>query len=228
METLSDDLPFEEAYPLIVDVPCDPRGHAEIFIDDFTIACVDTGNNNIRANKAVPLAVHVVGRPLLPLEVIPRKELIYEEKLAAEAGQSEIKRNVGWTINTRSLIITLLDDKSTAWTNTIEIVIRNKKSTHDELETILGRVAHLAVSSPKMLHFKSSTDSVKRAEIRREIVITPQVIYDLQLFLKFIKNVNKGINLNLCTFCYPTIFYGADACPQGIGDFSHRGRAWRF
>ena len=86
MEMLSDDLPFEEAYPLIVDVPCDPRGHAEIFIDDFTIACVDTGNNNIRANKAVPLAVHVVGRPLLPLEVIPRKELIYEEKLAAEAG----------------------------------------------------------------------------------------------------------------------------------------------
>ena len=89
----------------------------------------------------------------MPLEVIPRKDLISEEKLATEAGQSEIKRNLGWTINTRYHIIALPDDKATAWTNTIEIVIRNKKATHDELETILGQVTHLAVPSPKILHF---------------------------------------------------------------------------
>ena len=69
---------------------------------------------------------------------------------------------------------------------------------------------------------------VKRAETRREIGITPQVIYDLQLFLIFISNANKGINLNLCTLRCPTIVYRADACPQGIGGFSHRGRAWRL
>ena len=74
----------------------------------------------------VHLAVHVVGRPMLALEVIPRKDLISEEKIAAEVGQSEIKRNLGGTINTRSLIIALPDDKATVWTNTIEIVIRNE------------------------------------------------------------------------------------------------------
>ena len=84
------------------------------------VTCVDIGNNNIRANNAVPLAIYVVGRPLLPLEVIPRKDLISEEKLAAEAGQSEIKRNLGWNINTRSLVIALPDDKATSWTNTIK------------------------------------------------------------------------------------------------------------
>ena len=114
IKTLRDDLLFENAHPLIVDVSYDPRGHAEIYIDDFMVACVDIGNNNIRANKAVPLAIHVVGRPLLPLEVILRKYLIFEETLAAEAGQSEIKRNIGWNINTRSLIIALSDDKATA------------------------------------------------------------------------------------------------------------------
>ena len=107
IKTLSEDLPFEKSLPLIVDVPCDPRGHAEIYIDDFMVACVDIGDNNIRANKAVPLAIHVVGRPLLPLEVIPRKDLISAEKLEAEAGQSEIKRNLGWNINTRSLVIAI-------------------------------------------------------------------------------------------------------------------------
>ena len=63
MKTLSDDLPFEKAHPLIVDVPCDPRGHAETYINDFIVAVVDIGNNNIRANKAVPLAIHVMERP---------------------------------------------------------------------------------------------------------------------------------------------------------------------
>ena len=227
--TLSDDLPFADAHPLIVDVPCDPRGHAEIYIDDFIVTCVDIGNNTIRANKAVSLAIHVVERPLLPLELIPRKDFISEEKLAAKADQSEIKRNLGWNINTIYLIIALPDDNATSWTNTIKIIIRNKKSTHDELETILGRVTHLAVPSPKILHFLSRPRAlVKRAETRREIGITPQVIYDLQLFVKFISNANKGINLNLCTFRCPTIVYRADACPQGIGGFSHRGRAWRF
>ena len=124
IETLSDDLSFEKLYPLIVDVPCGLRGHAEIYIDNFLIAVVDIGNNNIRANKIVPLAIHVMGRPLLQHELIPKKYLISAKKLAAEAGQSEIKRNLGWNINIRSLVIALPDDKATAWTNSIKFVIK--------------------------------------------------------------------------------------------------------
>ena len=58
--------------------------------------------------------------------------------------------------------------------------------------------------------------------------IPPQVLQDFKLFIIFINNANKGINLNLCTYRCPTIAYRADACPQGLGGFSHRGRAWRF
>lgn len=60
METLSDDLPFEKSHPLIVNVPYDPRSHVEIYIDDFMVTVVDIGTNNIRTNKAIPLAIHVM------------------------------------------------------------------------------------------------------------------------------------------------------------------------
>jgi len=60
------------------------------------------------------------------------------------------------------------------------------------------------------------------------IGIPPQVLQDFNLFKIFIENANKGINMNLCTYRCPTIAYRVDTCPQGLGGFSYRGRAWRF
>ena len=83
--------------------------------------------------------------------------------------------------------------------------------------------------SPKILHFLSRLRSlVDRAKKKRMVGIPPQVLQDFNLFKLFIKNANKGINMNLCTYRCPTIAYRADACPQGLGGFSHRDRAWRF
>ena len=104
-----------------------------------------------------------------------------------------------------------------------------KKSTYDELESILGRITHLAVPTQKILHFLSRLRSlVDREKNRRMVGIPPQVLQDFKLFQIFITNTNKGINMNLCTYRCPTIAYRADACPQGLGGFSHRGRVWRF
>ena len=90
---------------MIVKFPHDPKGHAEIYINDFMVAVVDINNNASRANKAVPLAIHTMGRPLLSHKPTPRKDFICSEKLAAKAGQSEMQRNLGWDINTRNLTI---------------------------------------------------------------------------------------------------------------------------
>ena len=60
------------------------------------------------------------------------------------------------------------------------------------------------------------------------IGIPPQVLQDFNLFKIYIKNANKEINMNLCTYRCPTIAYRVDTCPQGLGGFSYRGRAWRF
>ena len=117
IESSKEDSPFLQALPMIVKVPHDPKGHAEIYIDVFMVAAVDINDNASRTNKAVPLAIHTMGRPLLSHEPTPRKDFISSEKLAAEAGQSELQRNLGWNINTRKLTIALPDDKATAWTN---------------------------------------------------------------------------------------------------------------
>ena len=71
---------------MIVNVSTDPKGHAEIYIDDFMVAVVDIDDNATRANKGVPLVIHTMERPLLSHEPNPRKDLISIEKLTAEAG----------------------------------------------------------------------------------------------------------------------------------------------
>ena len=86
IESLTGDSPFSQALPMIVKVPHDPKSHAEIYIDDFMVAVVDINGNVSRANKAVPLAIHTMGRPLLSHEPTPRKDLISSEKMTAEAG----------------------------------------------------------------------------------------------------------------------------------------------
>ena len=159
-ESSTEDYPFSQALPMIVKVPHDPKGHAEIYIEDFMVAVVDINDNATRANKSVPLAIHTLGRPLLSHEPTPREDSISSEKLAAEAGQCERQRNLGWNINTRHLTIALPDDKATAWKNSINKILQSKKSTHDELESILGRITHLAVQSPKILHFLSRLRSL--------------------------------------------------------------------
>ena len=65
---------------MIVKVPRDPKDRAELNIDDFMVAVVDINGNASRANKAVPLAIHTMGRPLLSHEPTPRKDFISSEK----------------------------------------------------------------------------------------------------------------------------------------------------
>ena len=97
-----------------MDVPTDQKVHAKIYIDDFMVVVVDIDDNATRANKAIHFAIHIMGRSLISHEPTTRKDLISSEKLAAEAGQNEIKRNLGWNINTRNLSIALPTDKAKA------------------------------------------------------------------------------------------------------------------
>ena len=113
IESPNEDSPFAQALLIIVDVPTDQKVHAKIYIDDFMVVVVDIDDNATRTNKAIHFAIHIMGRPFSH-EPTTRKYLISSEKLAAEAGQNEIKRNLGWNINTRNLSIALPTDKAKA------------------------------------------------------------------------------------------------------------------
>ena len=80
-----------KALPVIMNVPSNPKGYAEIYIAVFVLVVVHIKDITFRTNKAVPLTIHVIGRPLLSQEPIIRKYPISHEKLVTEAGQSELK-----------------------------------------------------------------------------------------------------------------------------------------
>jgi len=98
---LDDGIPFAEGRELIVDIPVDPRGKADVYIDDTTGLTIDIpGSNNVqRMAAAIPLAIEVAARPNDPNEPIPREKMVAEDKLKAEGGLSETKIILGWLFN---------------------------------------------------------------------------------------------------------------------------------
>ena len=97
---LDDDIPFGAGAELIVNIPIDPRGLHDIYIDDVILLVVDIpGTNNIpRRQSASLLAIDTTTRPNHPKEPIPipRKSMDARNKLFAEAGLREIKMILGW------------------------------------------------------------------------------------------------------------------------------------
>ena len=88
---LDDDVPFEAALPTIVSPPLEPHGKADVYIDNITTIFLDSEQNRKRGSAAVPLAIHIMGRPVDPYEPIPHLYLISLDKLDAEGASEEIK-----------------------------------------------------------------------------------------------------------------------------------------
>ena len=70
---LSDQIPLAEGKELIVDVPINPRGITDVFIDDTTGLTIDLVDSDhaLRLERAILLAIHVIARPKHPDEPIP-------------------------------------------------------------------------------------------------------------------------------------------------------------
>ncbi len=71
--TLPDNVPFGIGCDLIVDVPVDPRGTVDIYIDNFIGLTVDLeGSDNMTRLKQAPLlGLTVVLQEVLPFEPFP-------------------------------------------------------------------------------------------------------------------------------------------------------------
>jgi hypothetical protein len=116
---LPDEIQFALAKELAVSLPENPAGYIDVYIDDNIGVTLDLGYNAIRLCRAIPLAIRTIARPLLNSDVIPRKDIISLKKFEAEGRLEEVKKILGWIINTRSLSISLPDDKFKAWSSDI-------------------------------------------------------------------------------------------------------------
>jgi hypothetical protein len=133
-------IPFAKAKPLLVNIPLEPIGQSDVYIDDIcTVGILDSKQNEEKLRKSILLAMETIGRPLNMNEKITRDDLPSIDKLLSEAGLSEQKCLLGWILDTRRLRISLHMEKYTYWRNQIQDLLHTRgRTTKKILETTLG------------------------------------------------------------------------------------------
>jgi len=122
-ESLPDDIAFAQTKESAVNIPTNDIGKADIYIDDTIGVALDKNDNVKRVSAAIPLAIHILSRPLDSLDDIPRKEIISLKKFLAKGRPSETKTVLGWVLNTRTLRISLPAEKFQLWSQDIKILV---------------------------------------------------------------------------------------------------------
>ena len=228
---LPDDEPIAKAMPMAVDVPTKVTARSDSFIDDLIRVFLDTPRNRAREPHAVPLAIHVTSRPHAgDDEPVKRRENVSPPKLVAEGGPAEIQIVLGWTLNTRSLLVILPNDKFEAWSNDLREIIEGRKGTFGQLETTVGRLNHAAYIIPLSRHFLNRIRLRLRVRKHKNqaLSLTQEELDDFDLWVFFLAQARAGISMNQMTTRRPTKICWSDSCPFGIGGFLLSGRAWRI
>ena len=229
---LPDEVPFGIGKELVVDVPVNSRGTSDIFVDDILANTVDLpGSDNVeRCAGATLLSIHTIARPLLAQEPIPRESMAALDKLLAEAGPEERKIMLGWVLNFRSLIISLPENKATAWSNEISEMLEEGKTQSKRLERNIGRFVNIGMILPYVHHFLARLRTLlKHAKKRRSAIPIPlPVREDLMLMDKIIMRAKNGIDMNNLAYRLPNIVFRNDSCPFGLGGYNVRAAGWRW
>ncbi len=191
---LDNSIPFKPGYELIVDIPINPRGTTDTYIDDFILLAVDIieTDNLERCNRAPLLAFDTCSRPLDPNKPIPCKTMEARNKLHLEALLKEQKTILGRFIDFRRLLIQLPDNKFKAWKMSVKKMIDNESSTAKEIEQNIGQLVHLGLAIPSIHHFMSQLrDLHTLAKRRQSVKIKGEHLKDLQMMLDFLKLQTK-------------------------------------
>ena len=229
--TEPDDVPFGQTLEMSV-YPDSPDGEfqADVYLDDVISAVLDDLAGCLRGSAASLLAIHAVGRPVASNEPVARDELTAEKKLIAESLLEEVKTVLGWTLDTRRLLIGLTMEKYSTWAAAVYFYLIVESVRYEELETLVGRLNHVCFVIPLARHFMSRIRRLLDKSPRgRRTRLRPQVLADLRLWLGFLSLAHAGLSLNLVSFRAPTHVFRTDAAEHGIGGFcGASGRAWQI
>jgi hypothetical protein len=156
-EYLDNNIPFAMERELIVNVPVNPRGYADIYIDNttgLTINLPGTRNTN-RLEAAIPLAIKVAAWPNSINKPIPWEPMVAQEELKAEGGLAEMNIILRWHFNFRTLTITLPKQKHITWSSKIQTMIATGRTTKKALKSTIGQLGHIGFVIPWVFHFLS-------------------------------------------------------------------------
>ena len=203
-EELDESIAFGEGRDLVVDVPVNPRGQVDDYIDDLITLNLDLPGSdyNLRSERAVLLAIEVVARKIDSEEPIPRELLTALKKLIAEARPEELKIILGWLYNFRELIVSLPFNKSIAWSEAISAMLADEKVEAKVLESNIGRWVNVGMILPYVHHFLARMRTLlKKAKKRQSAVTIPEeVCLDLELMDTVINSLFQAIIMALNGF----------------------------
>jgi hypothetical protein len=206
---LDPNVPVDQAAELD-DMPLDDMGHDDVFIDDDIAIVPNIAENWKRGSNTMPLAIHALWHPLAPDESLPHGNPLLLSKLKAEGTMTESLLILRWQFNLQSLQVTPPLDKYVAWSSGISTIISNQKASMDNLESLLGRLNHVAMVLPlphyflnRIRHFITNIMKLSNSNLctpsRKRL--STAVRDAIQLFQTvFIPKVQNGISMNLITF----------------------------
>lgn len=183
-----------------------------------------------RARQCLPMANHLVFRPVAPDEPITRPDAQCIRKLNAEGTLRELITFLGWYINSRAFTICLPKEKASAWTASIHTLLNGVSVCHEDASTLIGRLNHVAFIIPSARHFLNRLRRLEYiADRYGRAMITPRARDDLLLWIVFLNRAHRGISINSVVFRKPTLACFSDASEHGIGGYClNTGLAWRY
>ena len=114
-EYLPDNIPLAQARELLTEVPTHEHERVDEYIDDLPTLGPDLfPKHREKLAAASFLAIHITSRENAETEPLPRDPFLAQNKLAAEGGLKETLVVLGWSYNTRRLLVSLPDHKHKA------------------------------------------------------------------------------------------------------------------
>ena len=111
---LDDMIPYGQAAEVDVDLEADKFGRADDFMDDGMIIVPDIDDIRLQGAGALPLAMHILCRPLASDEPVLRDDPLSLSKLSEEGALAKILIMLGWLFNQSLLTIALPKDKKSS------------------------------------------------------------------------------------------------------------------
>ena len=225
------DIPYAKARSLSVPLTQEPCAKADVFVDDIMSITVDIGDNLIRLATAPCTVIHAMAHAADGKTHLLRQDLISAEKNEAEGAPEEIKICLGWTFNTRSLLISLPKHKFEAWDEQIRQIIEAKSVKYKLLESVIGRLENVAIILVMFGHFLNNIRSlqIKAAKSQHNQKLTKNALAEFELSRTFLRRAYEGVSMNNIVFRKPNRIYIGDASEHGLGGMCvQSSKAWRF
>ena len=184
-----------------------------------------------RAIQTIPLLCLVFFRPVHKDKRLERSGILSTKKLIAKGNLSEVKTFLGWTINTRTMRVSLPNIKAIKWIGEIDETLHLKVvNFKKKLEKLTGKLNYTAFIIPFSRYFLN--------RIRYQMTLAkkfgPQKLSDstkedLNLFKDSLSLMStNGVSITNITSSLLDFFCWSDACNHGMGGYSSTGQAWQW